>query len=72
MKLYPPAPDAQWPMTGWAVADDAGWLPGIYATEEAARRAGTIDPERLEQLSDRVCSVHGEDRAITVEDLEGL
>lgn len=72
MKLYPPAPDAQWPMTGWAVADDAGWLPGIYATEEAARLATTIDPARLEQLSDQVCHLDKENRAITVEDLESL
>lgn len=24
---------------GWVVADDAGWLPGVYETPEAAEKA---------------------------------
>jgi hypothetical protein len=72
VKLFPPAPDSQWPMAGWAIADDAGWLPGIYATEEAARLASTIGYIALQELSEKVCAVDGEARNITVEDLETL
>lgn len=70
MKLWPPSPDAQWPMTGWAISDESGWLPGIYATEAAADLAGTIGDAALQDLSDRVCGA--EQRPIAVEDLESL
>ncbi len=31
----------------FTVADDGGWCPGVYATEEAARFASTVNPELL-------------------------
>ncbi len=53
----------------YVISDGGGWLPGIYATEDAARAAFDVDVARLQAISDRVCTVHGEDRAITGDDL---
>jgi hypothetical protein len=72
LKLYPPDPGATWPYDTWTIADNAGWLPGLYATEEAARLAFTIGNTALRELSDRICTREGEARAITLEDLESL
>jgi hypothetical protein len=39
------------------LASDAGaWLPGIYATPEAAWTAFSVDPVRLREVADRVCA----------------
>ena len=35
---------------GYVVADEGGWLPGVYATRHAAHRALTIDIEVLDEL----------------------
>lgn len=48
------------------------WLPGIYASEQAARYAFRFGSSDLSQLSERVCSFHREDRAITMDDLREL
>ncbi len=51
------------------ISDGGGWLPGIYADEATARRAFEVDAVTLQALSDRICPVDGENRAITMEDL---
>ena len=38
---------------GFTVADEGGWLPGLYATEQAAERALTFDISALEKLAER-------------------
>lgn len=38
---------------GFVVADHGGWLPGFFATEQAARRAAEMPYEVLQALQDR-------------------
>ena len=47
-----------------------GWLPGIYDGQETATAAFDCDVADLEVLSQRVCRIEGENRAITMADLE--
>lgn len=53
-----------------------GWEPGIYEDLEAAKRAADLCKagkyEELQALSDRVCTITGENRLITIKDLEGI
>lgn len=53
----------------FCVADKAGWLPGYYATREAAEMAATVPYDRLVAINDRACHFERENNAITVEDL---
>ncbi len=55
----------------WVVCDGF-WLPGLYATEEAARKAATLPDDALHALSDRICRVDGENRRITMADLKDV
>ena len=52
----------------WIVSDGF-WLPGLYATEEAARKAANLPDDALQALSDRICRFDGENRRITMADL---
>jgi hypothetical protein len=54
----------------FTISSHAMWLPGIYDSERAARYAFRFSNETLQQLSDRICAVHGENRAITTDDLK--
>lgn len=56
----------------YQISDGGGWLPGIYADEDTARRAFEVGFDELQTLSDRICRIDGENRAITVADLEGI
>jgi hypothetical protein len=67
--IYPPEPGAQYPHNGYTISSGGSWLPGIYETEAAARYAFQFDNATLQSLSDKVCSVLGEDRQITTDDL---
>ncbi len=59
----------------FVTADNAGWLPGVYADREAARIAGAYAEtslsarESLTSLRDRINHHDGENRPITVDDL---
>lgn len=52
----------------WVVVDKY-WLPGVYATLEAASLAVKQDDALLQRLTKEVCWPEGENRTITVEDL---
>lgn len=54
---------------GFVISDDCGWLPGVYASTEAARMSLYVDLDVLQDLNDRICHIKGEDRSMTVEDL---
>lgn len=60
----------------WQAADGAGWLPGIYADEDAARRAlVVIDSHYSELVTLARWETRGfgdEYRPITVADLDAL
>ena len=45
------------------------WLPGIYDSERAARYAFRFGDAALQGLSERICRIDGESRAITMDDL---
>lgn len=51
---------------GYVVSEGGTWLPGAYATEEAARLACTLEPSELE----RIWAIH-RPHVMTVEDLSG-
>uniref|UniRef100_UPI003F8843F2 hypothetical protein n=1 Tax=Methylobacterium sp. NMS12 TaxID=3079766 RepID=UPI003F8843F2 len=38
---------------GFSVSDQGVWLPGLYATEDAARKAAQMPSETLQALQDR-------------------
>lgn len=54
---------------GWAVADRGMWLEGLYDSDETARHAATLSDELLHRLR-HICWVDGEDRPITMADLD--
>lgn len=56
---------------GYVISDERGTLPGTYATAEAAQSAyeAQVPPIVLHTLAERVCSLKGEYRHITVTDL---
>ncbi|MBV4365906.1 hypothetical protein [Erwinia phyllosphaerae] len=66
-KLYNLAPKEK----GWMIADEGGWLPGVYESEEAARQAFTIKSkenwgilQRLQDESDGTISLQQLNEAI--------
>ncbi len=52
----------------WVVSDDEMWLPGSYDSDATARAAAELSDDFLHGLG-RICSVDGENRAITMADL---
>ncbi|MBP1183546.1 hypothetical protein JOE48_005510 [Methylobacterium sp. PvR107] len=38
---------------GFLVSDQGVWLPGLYATEDAARKAAQMPSETLQAIQDR-------------------
>jgi hypothetical protein len=55
------------------IADQAGWLPGIYADETAARYARKVPAERLEPFVDADQRGIGKDyRPVTLDELKEL
>lgn len=53
----------------FVVSSHQVWLPGSYATKQAAQYALQFPDKILQSLTDRICHVSGEDRPITTEDL---
>lgn len=53
----------------WLIAY-RGWLPGGYATLDAAKLAMKQDEAFLAKVNERIFHVDGEGRPITVEDIE--
>lgn len=53
---------------GWVVADHGTWLPGCYDSEDTARAAADYSDSVLAEV-ETICSIHGEDRVITLTDL---
>jgi len=53
----------------WVIASHWMWLPGIYATEAAAKWAFKFPDAVLQELNDRICDHRLENRPITTEDL---
>lgn len=47
-----------------------GWLPGYYDTLETARKAPYLSRPILDGLNKHICHVDGENRAITMADIE--
>ena len=55
----------------YVIAENQMWLPGSYASEEAARYAFDLPDERLYELQERINNVvHGEGRLIALNDLK--
>ena len=54
--------------TGYVVSENGTWVEGVYATEEAARKAVPIAPERLSQIWAAVLA-NDPDGVITEDDL---
>lgn len=55
---------------GFVVSDDGAWVDGAYATEEAARLAVSIDPDKLTELW-RSAVAHNPNVLLSLEDLQG-
>jgi hypothetical protein len=53
----------------WVVADGC-WLPGAYDSKTTALHAAAFSYERLSELNKRVCHIDGENRALTMDDLQ--
>ena len=54
----------------YVIAENQMWLPGSYATPEAARYAFDLPDKRLYELQERINNVvHGAGRLITLADL---
>jgi hypothetical protein len=53
----------------FVIADGGGWLPGLYASEEAARAAAAQGYGKCHALSS-ISRVDGEDRPITSDDVD--
>lgn len=66
--VYRLGPDESMNCERWVVAEDQAWLPGVYATEEAARLAVSFSYSELERLG-TIYRVDGENRPVTVDDL---
>lgn len=63
-----------WPMEGggFALSDEGGWLPGLYDTEDTAKKAHQLLSGKYvewSELSDRICYHSKENRFITMSDL---
>lgn len=56
---------------GFVVADNGTWLPGVYATSEAAELAPSLSDDALYEAS-FISRIDGENRPITVADLKKL
>jgi len=54
---------------GYVISSHHKWLPGIYDSERAANYAFRFPIEILQNLTDKICSVPGESRFITMDDL---
>lgn len=55
----------------FSVADKAGWLPGVYATDGAAMWAATnLTEAQIDRWLSGICNYFGENRAITLADVE--
>ena len=55
----------------YCIADGAGWLPGVYATEGAAVWAAkNLTEAQIDRWLGRICSYLGENRSITLADVE--
>ena len=56
---------------GFVVSEDGSWVTGAYDTEEAARLAVSIDPDKLAELW-RNALAHNPNALLTLEDLQGV
>lgn len=67
--VYNPADDGA---AGYVISENEMWLPGSYASEEAARQAFELPDKLLYELQERINNVvSGEARLITLDDLTG-
>jgi hypothetical protein len=57
---------------GFVISSRRCWLPGVYATRAAAWYAFRFTTAELQDLAERVCNIHGEDRDITTADLQAV
>ncbi len=57
---------------GWSASRNEVWLPGLYDSEAAARYALRLPRQVLQDLSGRICPVGGEDRNITLGDMDTI
>jgi hypothetical protein len=55
--------------SGYVISSGGMWLPGIYATKQAARAAFQLDTAALQRLSDAICKESRGGLRITSEDL---
>ncbi len=54
----------------FSVAVEQEWWPGVYDTAETARYAAEhCDYVALAGLSERVCSIHGKNRPLSMDDI---
>jgi hypothetical protein len=54
---------------GWVAAVNGVWIPGGYDTGQTAMYACQFPDEVLQPINDKIYSVNGEDRPITMADL---
>ena len=56
--------------SGFVVSEDGSWLDGVYASDEAARFAVSVDPGALSELWQSALS-RNPDALLTLDDLRG-
>lgn len=55
---------------GFVAADEGGWLPGVYETEDAAKLAFTHGGyDLMFELGEAISHINGENRPIAISDV---
>jgi PhoPQ-activated pathogenicity-related protein len=66
LRLYPDSDGT------WTVSDSGSWLPGIYDSKVTAIAAAALPDAVLEDRLQPICHVDGENRPITLADVEAV